>query len=82
MVDGVITETGQIVQLIVDQEHKPGPRIVQTLLQLMVVQIVLGRRLKFKTVPNTSAQVNNACIFKPHFSRSYFLVLNKSGRGI
>ena len=65
MVDGVITETGQNVQLNVEEEHKPEPRLVPTQLQLMVVQIVMGRRLKLKTVTNMNAQVNNACIFKP-----------------
>ena len=61
----MITETGQTVQLNVEEEHKPGPRRVLTQLQLMVVQIVLGRRLKLKTVTNTSAQVKiNTRIFK------------------
>ena len=49
-VDGVITETGQNVLLIVEEEHKPEPELVQTQLQLMVVQIVLGRRLKLRVV--------------------------------
>ena len=53
----MITETGQIVQLNVEEEHKPGPRLVQIQLQLMVVQIVLGRRLKLRTVTNMNAQV-------------------------
>ena len=59
-VDGVITETGQNVHLIVEEEHKPEPGLVRTQLQLMVVQIVLGRRLKLRAVTNKSAQVHNA----------------------
>ena len=42
----MITEPGQNVLLNVGEEHKPEPELVQTQLQLMVVQIVLGRRLK------------------------------------
>ena len=53
----MITETGQIVQLNVEEEHKPGPRLVQTQLQLMVVQIVMEMRLKLRTVTNKNAQV-------------------------
>ena len=60
MVDGVITETGQNVQLIVGEEHKPEPGHVQTQLQLMVVQIVLGRQLKLKTATLNLVQVNIA----------------------
>ena len=55
--DGVVTEPGQNVQLNVDQEHKPKPGLVQTQLQLMVVQIVLGTRLKHKTVTYKIVQV-------------------------
>ena len=53
----MITETGQIVQLNVEEEHKREPRLVQIQLQLMVVQIVLEMRLKLRTVTNTSAEV-------------------------
>ena len=56
----MITETGQNVQLIVKEEHKPEPGLVQTQLQLMVVQIVLGRRLNLRAAMNGSAQVHNA----------------------
>ena len=56
---GVITEPGQNVLLIVEMEHEPEPGHVQTQLQLMVVQIVLGRRLKVRVVMNKSAQVGN-----------------------
>ena len=55
---GVITEPGQNVLLNVEQEHKPEPGLVQTQPQLMEVQVVMGRRLKLKTVTITSAQVN------------------------
>ena len=44
--DGVTTEPGQNVQRNAEEEHKPEPELVQTQLQLMVVLIVLGRRLK------------------------------------
>ena len=54
----MITEPGQSAQMIAEEEHKPGPELVQTQLQLMVVQIVLGRRLKLRIVTNKSAQVN------------------------
>ena len=43
-VGGVITETGQIVLLNVEEEHKPEPGLVQTQLQLMVVPIVLEKQ--------------------------------------
>ena len=56
---GVVTELGQNVQLIVEEEHKPEPGLVLTQLQLMVVQIVLGRRLKRRTVTYRSAQVQD-----------------------
>ena len=62
----MITETGLTVQLNVEEEHKPEPRLVLTLLQLMVVQIVLGRRPKLRTVTNTSAQVNINSLFFRH----------------
>ena len=52
-------EPGQTVQLIVEEENKPEPELVQTQLQLMVVQIVLVRRLKLRTVTNRSAQVQD-----------------------
>ena len=57
-VNGVSTEPGQNVLLNVEQESKPEPGLVQTQLQLMVVKIVLGRRLKLRTVTYGSAQVN------------------------
>ena len=56
----MITETGQNVQLIVKVEHKPEAELVLAQLQLMVVQIVLGRRLKLRAAKNRSAQVQNA----------------------
>ena len=52
------TEIGQIVQLIVGEEHKPEPGLVLTQLQLMVVLIVLGRRLKLKTATLNLVKVN------------------------
>ena len=58
-VDGVITETGQNVQLNVEEEHKPEPGLVQTQLQLMVVLTVLGRRLKVKLATHNLVQVNH-----------------------
>ena len=57
MEGGMITETGQTVQLIVVEERKPELGLVQTQLQLMVVQIVLGRRPKLIVVMSKSAQV-------------------------
>ena len=53
----MITEPGQNAQTIAEEEHKPEPELVQTQLQLMVVQIVLGRRLKVRVVTYRSAQV-------------------------
>ena len=55
--DGVITEPGQGVQKIVEEEQKPEPELVQTQLQLMVVQIVLGTRLKRRVVIHILVQV-------------------------
>ena len=52
-------ETGQAVLLFVEQEQKLEQGLVQTQLQLMEVQVVMGMRQKLKTVTNTSAQVNN-----------------------
>ena len=57
-VNGVSTEPGQNVLLNVEQESKPEPGLVLTQLQLMVVKIVLGRRLKLRTVTYGSALVN------------------------
>ena len=51
-------EPGQNVLLNVEREQKLEPGLVQTQLQLMEEQVVKGRRLKLKTVTNTSAQVN------------------------
>ena len=48
-------EPGQNVLLNVEQEQKLEPGLVQTQLQLMEVQVVMGRRLKLTTVTNTSA---------------------------
>ena len=56
-VGGVLTETGQRVQLTVEEENKPEPELVQTQLQLMVVQIVMGRRLKLRIVTKKPVQV-------------------------
>ena len=64
----MITETGQNVQLNVEEEHKPEAELVLAQLQLMVVQIVLGRRLKLRTVTNKSAQVQDAT---KNFSPNY-----------
>ena len=58
-VDGVITGTGQNVLLIVEEELKPEPVLVQTQLQLMVVQIVLGRGLKLRSATCNLVQVSN-----------------------
>ena len=55
--DGAITEPGQNAQMIAEEEHKPELKLVQTQLQLMVVLIVLGRRLKVRVVTYRSAQV-------------------------
>ena len=52
-------ETGQAVLLVVEQEQKLEQGLVQTQLQLMEVQFVMGMREKLKPVTNTSAQVNN-----------------------
>ena len=52
-------ETGQTVLLFVEQEQKLEQGLVQTQLQLMEVQVVMGMQLKLKTVTNTSARVNN-----------------------
>ena len=46
----MITEPGQNVLLNVEEEHKPEPGLVLTQLQLMVVQIVMGRRRKHGSV--------------------------------
>ena len=52
MVVGASTEFGQDVLLNVEEELKPEPGHVTTLLQLMVVKIVLGkvRRLSPATI--------------------------------
>ena len=54
----MITEIGQIVQPSVEEEHKPEPGHVQTQLQLMVVQIVLGRQQKLGTATLNLVKVN------------------------
>ena len=56
-VDGVNTESGQTVLLIVEEVNKPEPGLVQTQLQLMVVQSVLGWRLKLRIVTRNLVQV-------------------------
>ena len=53
----MITEPGQNAQMIAGEEHKPEPELVQTQLQLKVVQIVMGRRLKVRNVTVYPAQV-------------------------
>ena len=53
----MITEPGQTVQLIVEEGQKPDPGLVPTQLQLMVVLIVLGRRLKHRVVTRKLVQV-------------------------
>ena len=53
----MITEPGQTAQLIVEEEHKPELKLVLTQLQLMVVLIVLGRRLKHRVVTRKLVQV-------------------------
>ena len=52
-------ETGQAVLLFVEQEQKLEQGLVQTQLQLMEVQVVMGMRQKPKTVTNRNAQANN-----------------------
>ena len=53
------TKPGKNVQLNVEEEHKPEPGLVLTQLQLMVVLIVLGRRLKLKHATHNLVQVNH-----------------------
>ena len=60
MVGMVITEIGQNVQLNVGEEYKPDPGLVPTQLQLMAVQIVLGRQQKLRTATLNLVRVNNA----------------------
>ena len=69
--DGVITETGQNAQLIVEEEHKPEPGHVLTQPQLIMAQIVLGRQLKRKTVTNKGAQVNKTAKTRPPIFNMY-----------
>ena len=52
-------DPGQNVQLIVEEDYKPETGLVQTQLQLMVVQIVLGKRLNLRAAMNRSAPVRN-----------------------
>ena len=54
----MITEIGQIVQPSVEEEHKPEPGPALTQLQLMVVQIVLGRQQKMGTATLNLVKVN------------------------
>ena len=50
-------EAGQNVLLLVEEEHKPESGLALTQLQLMVVQIVLGRQQKLKNVTYNHVQV-------------------------
>ena len=52
-------EPGQNVLLNVEQDQKLEPGLVQTQLQLMEVQVVMGRRQKLTPVMNNTARVNN-----------------------
>ena len=70
----MVTEPGQTVQLIVEEELKPEPGLALTQLQLMVVQIVPGRRLKLRTVTKWSAQVHKAT---KNFSSNQVRLLKK-----
>ena len=54
---GVIMELGHHVLLNVDGEQKLEQGLVQTQLQLMEVQVVMGTRQKLKTVMHNAAQV-------------------------
>ena len=53
----MVTETGLTVQKNVEGEHKPGPELAQTQLQLMEVQIVSGRQLIHGVVARNPVQV-------------------------
>ena len=55
---GVIMKHGHNVLLNVDGEQKLEQGLVQTQLQLMEVQVAMGRRQKLKTVMDNAAQVN------------------------
>jgi hypothetical protein len=57
MVVGASTEIGQVVLLNVGEELKPEPGHVTTLLQLMVVQIVLGKVLRLSLATVIPVQV-------------------------
>ena len=52
-------ETGQAVLLVVEQEQKLEQGLVQTQLQLMEVQVVMGMRLNLNSVTFNTARVNN-----------------------
>ena len=52
-------EPGQNVLQIVEQEQKLEQGLVQTQHQLMVVQVVMGTRLKLNSVSFNTARVNN-----------------------
>ena len=52
-------ETGQDVLLVVEQEQKLEQGLVQTQLQLMEVQVVMGMQLKLNSVSFNTARVNN-----------------------
>ena len=53
----MITETGQIVQLNVEEEQKPELGLALIQLQLMEVLIVLGRQQKIRIVTHKLVQV-------------------------
>ena len=54
----MITEIGQNVQLIVEEEQKPEPGLVQTQLLLEEVQIVLAKQQKLGTATLNLVRVN------------------------
>ena len=63
------TEIGQSVQPNAEEEHEPEPGLVLTQLQLMVVQIVLGRRQKLGNATRTFVpQVSGTSLTTVHFS--------------
>ena len=66
----MITKIGQIVHLIVEVEFKPDSGLVPTPLQLMVVQIVLGRQQKLKTATRNTVQVRPF-----HFSFPFMVLI-------
>ena len=66
----MITATGQNVQLNVEEEPRPEPGRVLTQLQLMVVQIVLGRRhLRHRIVTLSRLVKVTSFLYPTSFSR-------------